>query len=174
VLSLSEVFRYFLTTSKSIVKLEEELTIIEAYLEIEKARLGPRLATTIEVPEALRQYTIPVLSVEPLVENAIKHGIAAQPGPGAMTLTARLEDNMLILDVRDTGPGPGEHHPKESNRVGLDNVRRRLKLHYGEQASLSIGVVPGGTLAQIRIPAQGQNIAAHSVESSTRGILLGD
>lgn len=174
VLSLSEVFRYFLTTSKSTVKLEEELTIIEAYLEIEKARLGPRLTTAIEIPEALRHWLIPVLSVEPLVENAIKHGIAAQPGPGAMTLRARLEEEALVIEVHDTGPGPGEHNLKESNRVGLDNVRRRLRLHYGESARLDIAAIPGGTLAQIRIPAQDQNSPVHGMESAVSAMLLGN
>jgi two-component system, LytTR family, sensor kinase len=166
VLSLSEVFRYFLTTSKSTVLLEEELTIIEAYLEIEKARLGPRLTTSIEIPEPLRSLTIPVLSVEPLVENAIKHGIAAQPGPGAMTLRARLSEGFLILEVHDTGPGPGPHNAKEGNRVGLENVSRRLALHYGERDRLDVSAVPGGTLAQIHIPVDSSNLPVQLAEPS--------
>jgi len=174
VLSLSEVFRYFLTTAKTTVKLEEELTIIEAYLEIEKARLGPRLTANIHVPDSLRQFTIPVLSVEPLVENAIKHGIAAQPGPGAMTLSARIEAGDLIIEVHDTGPGPGQFNPKESNRVGLENVRRRLNLHYGDQSSLEVNAVPGGTLARLIIPAQGTKESAQPTERAASVILLGE
>ena len=176
VLSLSEVFRYFLTTSKSTVRLEEELTIIEAYLEIEKARLGPRLNTRIDIPEALRQHLIPVLSVEPLVENAIKHGIAAHPGSGAMTLRARLEGSSLVIEVHDTGPGPGVADSLDSansNRVGLENVRRRLSLHYGDRASLILNTVSDGTLAQLRIPADGEFATAQPLLASTQRNSLG-
>jgi LytS/YehU family sensor histidine kinase len=172
-LSLSEVFRYFLTTSKSTVKLEEELTIIEAYLEIEKARLGPRLTTTIDIDDSLRALTIPVLSVEPLVENAIKHGIAAQPGPGAMTLTARLEQDALVIEVHDTGRGLIDSDSKESNRVGLANVHRRLKLHYGDRASLDVSAVETGTRAQLRIPAHQSLPSAQGAEATASANLLG-
>lgn len=173
VLSLSEVFRYFLTTSKSTVKLEEELTIIEAYLEIEKARLGPRLTTTIDIDDSLRTLSIPVLSVEPLVENAIKHGIAAQPGPGAVTLTARLEQDALVIEVHDTGHGPIDSHSKESNRVGLANVHRRLQLHYGDRASLDVSAVESGTRAQLRIPVHQPLPAARRAEAAAGANLLG-
>ncbi len=165
-LSLSEVFRYFLTTSKSTVRLEEELNIIEAYLEIEKARLGDRLSTFINIPASVRNFSIPVLSLQPLVENAIKHGIAAQPGPGVLTLNASLENSTLTLFVHDTGPGPGEHTNLASNRVGLDNVRRRLILHYGDQARLTLKAVPDGTLAELRIPVQPENPPAFASQSA--------
>jgi hypothetical protein len=153
-MSLSELFRYFLTTAKSTVRLEEELTIVEAYLRIEQARLGPRLTIQMEVPPTLLPSVIPILTLQPLVENAVKHGIAAQPGPGTLTVRAATHDGLLLLDVHDTGPGPQSTSPADSNHVGLANVRRRLALHYGPQASLSVTAGPNGTLAQLRLPAQ--------------------
>lgn len=152
-LSLSEVFRYFLTTSRTTVRFEEELTIIEAYLEIEKARLGPRLETVIEIPKELLSFPIPVLSVQPLVENAIKHGIASQAGPGRLRLTAARREGKVLVEVEDSGPGPQPGEPKGSNRVGLENVRRRLMLHYGEAAGLELVPVDGGALARLSLPA---------------------
>lgn len=157
-MSLSELFRYFLTTAKSTVRLEEELNIVEAYLRIEQARLGPRLTIQMEVPPTLLPSVIPILTLQPLVENAVKHGIAAQPGPGVLTVRAALQvagpDTLLLLQVHDTGPGPQSTSPSDSNHVGLANVRRRLALHYGTQASLTITSSPTGTLAQLRLPAQ--------------------
>lgn len=174
VLSLSAVFRYFLTTSKNTVSLEEELTIIEAYLEIERARLGPRLTTVIDIPAELRHHTIPVLSIEPLVENAIKHGVAAQPGPGSVKLTAHQDSSHLVIAVHDSGPGPGQSQSKEGNQVGLDNVRRRLNLHYSDSASLEIRTSPTGTIAELRIPVQPSNLTAQSSSSAASNLVLGD
>ncbi len=153
-MSLSELFRYFLTTAKSTVRLEEELTIVEAYLRIEQARLGPRLSIQLDVPPSLLGAVIPILTLQPLVENAVKHGIASQPGPGVLTVRAFTEANLLVLEVHDTGPGPQSAAASDSNQVGLANVRRRLALHYGAQASLAITAVDTGTLAQLRLPAQ--------------------
>lgn len=152
VLSLSEVLRYFLNTSRSTVRLEEELAIIEAYLEIEKARLGPRLSTRIVIPEDLRCVPIPLLSLEPLVENAIKHGIAPQPGPGILTLSAARQGPSVVLTVQDTGPGPLPAGSNDSNRVGLENVRRRLALHYGARATLDLTATANGACATLTLP----------------------
>lgn len=174
VLSLSEVFRYFLTTSKTTVKLEEELTIIEAYIEIEKARLGSRLTASIDVPEELRQWPIPVLCVEPLVENAIKHGVASKPGPGEMHLSARIVDGQLWIEVRDSGIGPQPEPSQSSNLVGLENVRRRLFLHYGAAASLEMFVEDGSTVARLVLPAERQNQPAQPAQEASDRILLGE
>src|SRR6185437_5795765 len=106
VLNLADIFRYFLETGKSFLPLEEELRIVKAYLEIERLRLGDKLRTEIQVdPEALAA-PIPVLSIQPLVENAIKHGIAPQPGGGVVTLEVKFEGaDALRVTVRDTGAG---------------------------------------------------------------------
>lgn len=172
VLSLSEVFRYFLTTSKSMVPFAEELTIVEAYLDIERARLGPRLETHIQVPEEVRSFLIPVLSVQPLVENAVQHGVAAQSGPGRIHLTARAVGQELIVTIEDSGPGLDQPAKSSSNRVGLDNVRRRLALHYGPAASLELTSLFPGVRATLRLPAQLQNPPANSPANAVRGNLF--
>jgi two-component system, LytTR family, sensor kinase len=173
VLSLSEVFRYFLTTSKTMVRLEEELNIVTAYLEIEKARLGPRLEVRMDVGKELMEVRIPVLSVQPLVENAIQHGVSAQPGPGWVSVGARREGGMLLVEIRDSGPGLGETSDPASNRVGLENLRRRLELTYGSGASLEIWDARPGVVAELRIPAGGAQLAAGQKESTVGGEGLG-
>ena len=80
VLNLADVFRYFLQTDRPLISVEEELKIVRAYLEIEELRLGPKLRSELEIDAEALTATIPVLSIQPLVENAIKHGVAARAG----------------------------------------------------------------------------------------------
>jgi signal transduction histidine kinase len=153
VLNLADIFRYFLETEKSFLPLEQELHIVKAYLEVERLRLGEKLRTEIDVDPAALQVSIPSLSIQPLVENAIKHGIAPQVGGGLVRLEARLDGNggVRIL-VRDTGRG-FDSRPNSKPGVGLDNVQRRLKLCYGSDAQLQILSDAQGTAVSFAIPA---------------------
>lgn len=155
VLSLADVFRYFLRNEDTTIPLEEELRIVEAYLQIESLRLGDRLRKEIHVdPEVLR-IPIPILSIQPLVENAVKHGIAPKPSGGSVRLEARLCPQGLHILVEDTGAGFAADG-LESNAgagVGLQNVARRLKLTYGPDAELRIGSGPDGTSVSFTVPA---------------------
>ena len=154
VLNLAEIFRYFLQGDRTFMPLSEELRIVEAYLEIEKLRLGNRLETELAVSEAARSVIIPILSVQPLVENAVKHGVAAKSGCGWVRLRADHTVNGLRITVEDTGAG-FEGNVKEHRigaGVGLDNVRRRLKLCYGQAADLEIRSGKEGTTVTFVIP----------------------
>src|SRR6185295_19284485 len=105
VLNLADIFRYFLQTDRAFIPLEKELEIVRAYLEIEALRLGSKLRIEIDVsPEALA-VSIPILSVEPLVENAVKHGVADKPEGGLVRVEARIESGALRIRVSDTGQG---------------------------------------------------------------------
>src|SRR4029077_5002550 len=84
VLNLAEIFRYFLQSERSFIPLSDELKIVKAYLDIERLRLGTRLEIEIDVDEAALKVLIPILSIQPLVENAIKHGLSTKPGPGLL------------------------------------------------------------------------------------------
>ncbi len=145
VLNLADIFRYFLETRKPMVPLSEELRIVRAYLDIEQLRLGDKLRTEICVaPEAL-DVTIPVLSIQPIVENAIKHGIAPFGSGGSVKLEAGMAEGVLRIVVKDTGRGFSE---ESSGGVGLENVRKRLELSYGGAARLAIS----GSEVSIEIP----------------------
>jgi LytS/YehU family sensor histidine kinase len=152
VLNLADIFRYFLETEKSFLPLEEELHIVKAYLEVERLRLGEKLRIEIEVdPEAL-PVPIPILSLEPLVENAVKHGIAPKAGGGVVRIEARVDGEALHVTVRDSGAG---FHSDTGvrNGVGLENVARRLELCYGSEAQLDIRSDSQGSVVSLVIPA---------------------
>jgi two-component system, LytTR family, sensor kinase len=151
VLNLADIFRYFLETKKSLVPLEEEMHIVKAYLDVERLRLGDKLRLEIAVTPEAGSVPIPILSIQPLVENAVKHGIAPQAGGGLIRIHAGLDaSGSLLISVCDSGPGFSK-----SNRggVGLENVERRLELCYGGAARLSIESSAAGTEASVRIPA---------------------
>jgi two-component system LytT family sensor kinase len=157
---LTSLLRAVLRSEGEFTTLGREVEVIEAYLDIELARFEHRLAVTIEVPFALRGIRVPPLVLQPLVENAVKHGIAPQRHGGAVTVCASLETGQaetgrLVLTVHDTGAGASAAALERgrTSGVGLQNVERRLLGQYGETASLSIRSVPGeGTTVEIRLP----------------------
>ena len=151
VLNLADIFRYFLETRKTLVPLEEELHIVKAYLDVERLRLGDKLRTEIDiVPEALTVH-IPILSIQPLVENAVKHGIAPLAAGGSVRIHARLDDSgSLVVTVSDTGPGFSK---PTGEGVGLENVEKRLALCFGGEASFEIRSSSMGSEVSMSIPA---------------------
>jgi two-component system LytT family sensor kinase len=155
-LNLSEIFRYFLQSERIFVPLEEELRIVKAYLEIEELRLQGRLQIKIDVDGDVLTESVPMLSVQPLVENAIKHGVAARAEGGAIRIQANREGDKLRIQVHDTGPGfvPGLGKPHDGAGVGMDNVSRRLVLCYGVEASLQIASGPAGATVSFSVPCE--------------------
>lgn len=154
VLNLAEIFRYCLQGDRRVITLSEELRIVEAYLEIESLRLGDRLESELIISESARSALIPILSVQPLVENAVKHGIAAKPGRGRVCVRAEKSLTGLRILVEDTGVGFGEsgRDSQPGTGVGLENVRRRLAISYGSTASLVIHSTAAGTTVSFFIP----------------------
>ena len=159
VLHLADIFRYFLETRKTFLPLEEELHIVRAYLQVEGLRLGSKLRTEVRVAAETLPIPIPILTIQPLVENAVKHGIAPKAGGGVVTIEARLDSaGSLVVTVGDTGQGFDEN---KSGGVGLENVTRRLELHYGSESRLRIQSGPDGCSVSFTIPAS--HPAAHPV-----------
>jgi len=153
-LNLSDMFRYFLRSEKTFVPLEEEMRIVEAYLSIEKLRLGEKLRPEIAIDPAARHCRVPVLSIQPLVENAIKHGVSARVEGGAIRIEAVHETGGVRVSVADTGPGFGATATNSGAGVGLDNVAQRLRLCYGPGSALSIDSSPDGTRVSFFAPAE--------------------
>jgi hypothetical protein len=135
--SLSEVFRYSLQSKRQFVSLDEELRIVEAYLQIERLRLGGRLRTEIHVSDEARPVQVPVLSIQPLVENAVKHGVSAKPEGGVVRVDARVVDGALRVEVADDGPG-FDMAASIHLGSGLQNVRRRIQLCYHQGSELAV------------------------------------
>jgi hypothetical protein len=150
VLNLADIFRYFLQSDKTFVTLAEEMQIVRAYLEVEQSRLGSRLAVEIRVDDAALPVTIPVLSIQPLVENAIKHGVAQRTEPGFVRITAIHGPDGLRVTVENSGAPRGESAPGAG--VGLENVRRRLAICYGPASDLRIDIQPETAVVELYIP----------------------
>ncbi len=161
VVNLSDVFRYFLRNEETTIRLEEELRIVEAYLQIETLRLGPKLRTEIEVDSEALRVPIPILSIQPLVENAVKHGVAPHTEGGVVRLLVRSLAGGVEVLVEDSGGGFESGRPGSTSGagVGMQNVARRLRLTYGPPADLRIESGPKGTAVRFTVPAA-QAVAA--------------
>ena len=136
--------------------LATEFDRIADYLALMGVRMGPRLHTQLVLPDALRPLPVPPLLLQPLVENAIKHGLEPHVQGGLISVEARAEGSQLVLTVRDTGVGlPGTLVDPPGSRFGLTQVRERLATLHGERASFTLEAAPdadGGTLATVRLP----------------------
>jgi len=154
--TLADLFRYtFRVADSGPVPLAEELEFIEGYLGIEQARFGERLRVIWEVAPGSGAASVPGLLLQPLVENAVTHGIAPLPRGGTVRIRARADGPDLVVEVEDDGAGlPGAAEGLVRDGHGLGNVRRRLRTLYGDRGGLELlRVVPGhGTLARLRIP----------------------
>jgi sensor histidine kinase YesM len=128
-----------------------EAELIAAYLDVLQVRMGARLRYAIEVPPELRGWQLAPMLLQPVVENAIRHGIEPKVEGGAIVFRARREGEDMLLEVRDSGVGFADI---TRGGVGLSNLRDRLRGLHGERADLAIGDNPGGgTLVTVRLPA---------------------
>jgi two-component system, LytTR family, sensor kinase len=139
--------------------LGDEMEIVRSYLAIEGARFEERLSVTIDVPDALAPLPLPPLLLQPLVENAIKHGITPRKDGGRLMLTASIDQAAtLVITIADTGVGVSapELARRRARGIGLTNVGARLKRYYGDAASLAVRSAPGiGTTVEVRVPKAG-------------------
>ena len=150
-LRLSELLRAGLATdSPHEVSLERELAFLERYLEIERIRFGDRLTIDLDVDQSVLGARVPNLILQPLVENAIKYGVAAVDRPSTVSIRAQKEGGELRLEVRDDGPGM----PREPKRgIGLTNIEARLRHLYGSAQKLELtSPAGGGVLVSISLP----------------------
>jgi two-component system sensor histidine kinase YesM len=162
---LGKQMRRNLEASGGPVPLGEELDNVRCYLEIEKFRLEEKLEYRIEAGPGADAVLVPPLIVEPLVENAVIHGIQRKYGGGKVTVEARIEGSFLAVRVADDGLGMDEVRRRAlleespGRHVGLRNIHDRLVLTYGPGAGLSITSVPGaGTTVQFQIPREGIHV----------------
>lgn len=152
---LAKVFRHVLASSeRQLASLEEEMRFVQTYLSIEQARFGDRLRVRLEFDPRLAAEPVPSLLLQPIVENALKHGLAPKPGVVHLAVLARRHGNFLCVEVEDDGVGPGSAQAKsESSGLGLRNLMSRLSNLYGQSASLRLE--PGakmGSRVTILIP----------------------
>jgi len=133
------------------IRLSEELELLERYLDIERIRFAERLAITVDVPDSTLEAHVPPFALQPLVENAIRHGVAKRSQGGKVLVSARRVDGRLQLRVVDDGPGLAVEKVREG--IGLRNAAERLRLLFGERAGINLDLSqPGLATMRIRIP----------------------
>ena len=157
---LSDLLRMTLDRAESgWSTLAEEVSALKAYLAIQEVRFQDRLQVAFSVPEAVEKVPLPHFLLQPLVENAIRHGIEAKKDAGLVSVSARRDGDTLILTVLDDGPGPPEAQVWQAAKgIGLRNVSDRVARLFGDQASLILSCrEQGGCQAEIRLPFETQN-----------------
>jgi signal transduction histidine kinase len=141
-------------TRSEAATLGDEFALLRGYLAIIAMRMGERLQFTLDLPEALAARRLPPMLLQPLVENAITHGLEPKIDGGRVTVRAEEDGGMLVLTVADTGLGLSPQAATAGTGVGTGNVRERLAATWGPRASLTLGDNPGGgTRATLRLPA---------------------
>ena len=165
--SLSTYFRIFLSNGQEKITLAQEFKHTEAYLTMQKIRYGQKLNSTLELAEDARDLPMLKILIQPLVENAINHGLKPKETGGTIQVSARLIEDRLEIQVRDDGVGMDEatlaalrealQKEQMEGHYGLQNVLRRCRIEYGEKACLSIDSTLGaGTCVTLTLPVGGK------------------
>ncbi len=159
-LEFAEFTRHSFRRHGEFTTLAEELNSIERYLVLEKARFGDRLVVTLRVAPEVLPVAVPVLSLQPLVENAVRHGLERKPGTGRVTIIAEDADQEAVISVEDDGVGEDPEKVRRAlagdtdlDSVGLGNVDERLRTTFGDEYGLVVETAPGaGTKVTVRVP----------------------
>jgi len=152
--ALSDLLRHVLDAGDRHASLEEEMHIVERYLDIQRTRFADRLDVTVDLAPDVANARVPLLIVQPLVENAVRHGLAPRVREGSLLVRAVRDNGLIRIDVEDTGVGlPPGWRLHEATGTGLRNLSSRLAAEFGDAAALD--VVPrdgGGVRATVTLP----------------------
>jgi two-component system sensor histidine kinase AlgZ len=148
---LADLFRANLSEQRSSITLKEELEVARIYQRIEQLRLGERLHVIWDVNDLPMRAQVPGLLMQPLLENAIYHGIEPLPAGGVVTVSGSLEDGTIALTVRNPLPSKGDAAPA-GNRMALENIRERMELIYPGRAAVEAGRVGDEYVVRLRFP----------------------
>ena len=160
---LAELYRVVMGDTKNLTTLAREVAVTRQYLNLEQLRLGERLIVEWKIEEAPRDALVPPLLLQPLVENAVYHGIEPGLGPGKIEIAIRREKDRL--HVKLTNPYHLDYQHRQGNRMALTNIRERLALHFDVEATLEAGV--NGANFEIRITMPYRHAAPHSVPADS-------
>lgn len=158
-LLLEQLIQYLRATLSSsradTTTLGQEFALMDAYLGLMAIRMGTRLSYTLQLPDSLRETKVPPMLLQPLVENAIQHGLEPKIEGGHITVEASTDGARLILTVRDDGLGLDHPGQTKGTQLGVSNIRERLQVMHGDAASLSLNAQPqGGVIASLILPLQ--------------------
>ncbi|ABF43032.1 periplasmic sensor signal transduction histidine kinase [Candidatus Koribacter versatilis Ellin345] len=154
IVKLANILRRLMRTTDAFVPLREEVDFIDDYLDIEVVRFGTdKLRVQKELEPASLDVMVPSMMLQPLVENAIKHGVAPRIEGGSIYLRSRVADNRVVIEVEDDGVGFTDGAPSSGTGIGMANVTERLNVLYGDSAVIETDSTPGkGTLVRLTLP----------------------
>jgi len=150
---LADLFRVSLTDARQRISLAEELEIAHVYERMERQRLGERLQVDWQLGALPTDAMLPSLTVQPLLENAIYHGIERLPDPGAVEISGRRDGDQLYISISNPTPAGGGPE-RTGNQMAILNIRERLALAFGSDAGLEIEASPGRFCATLAFPYQ--------------------
>lgn len=149
IVRLADLLRISMTMSeRDLVPLETELRVLELYADIMRERFGDRVAVTWDIAEAARHSAVPALMLQPLLENAFRHGVEACAGAQTITVRAQVGESGLALSIHNDG----KLAANVREGIGLTNCRRRLRAHYGGRATLMLESDPSGVTSRVLLP----------------------
>jgi two-component system, LytTR family, sensor kinase len=168
IMEFADFTRHSFQRAGSYTTLEDELRSIERYLSLEQARFGDRLSVVLRIAPEVLGVSIPVLSLQPLVENAVRHGLAAKDAPGTVTILAEDNDYEAVITVEDDGVGEDPERVRRAlagdesmDAIGLGNVDERLRSAFGDEYGLVVETAPGaGTKVAVRVPKYAAGVRA--------------
>lgn len=139
---------------EELIPFGEEIRLMEDYIDLERLRFDEGLRVSIQVPEACREALVPAFILQPLLENAFKHGLARRRSGGMLRLRAFREQDTLVVEIQDNGRGPSSApDPTTGTHLGLQITRARLDRHYGAEHNFQLEFLPqGGALARLKVP----------------------
>ena len=157
----ADYLRYSFSAQGDYATVADELQAVQTYLELQRARFDDRMELSVRMAPEVLPVAIPFLVVQPLVENAVRHGLEPKPGPGSISVSGFAEGPLCVIEIEDDGVGMDPDFARSvlagtgppTKRVGLANVDRRLRAVYGPEYGLVIETAPGsGTKVQVRVP----------------------
>lgn len=161
---LGKLLRNAIDNRETETTLRESFSLVESYLTIQRIRFGEKLQVITELDEAIAEVKTPKLIIQPLVENALIHGLEPKIGNWRLSIRAKQIQSNIIITVADNGVGflpstPSKFEPTADNHIGLYNIHRRLQLHYGDVAGITIdSALNEGTTVILRIPRSSTNV----------------
>lgn len=154
---LAGLLRYALRVTRDGVgeaSLDEEWAVTERYIALERLRLGDRLRTRVDLSRESRRCRVPTFVLQPLIENAIRHGVATRSAGGTIDVRATVRDGTLMIAVSDDGPGANVEEVESASGLGLRGLRERLAVLYPEEGTVELETAPGcGFRVSVRMPA---------------------
>ena len=168
IMEFADFTRHSFQRAGTYTTLEDELRSIERYLTLEQARFGDRLSVMLRIAPEVLGVSIPVLSLQPLVENGVRHGLAAKDAPGTITILAEDNDYEAVITIEDDGVGEDPERVRRAlaghdsmDSIGLGNVDERLRSAYGDEYGLVVETAPGaGTKVTVRVPKYAAGVRA--------------